>query len=218
MLSSRWGTNASVEPTRTSQHRGHRASAPAFITDGERSSSRPSLTRDGCTRDTARTHSPFEAKSLPKSYDVSPAGKRAFTSLTWAQFITSVCLGDLLGDRPIYFIDNEAAKYALIKGYGSDAAVNSLLTAFWLGQAQAGSDPWFERVSSKANISDEISRNDFTIANKHGWLHVHLDFEPIWPLVLRAADDLDYACSTAFADMADRMRPQLARFRPPSQE
>ncbi len=81
-------------------------------------------------------------------------------------------------------------------------------------QAQAGSDPWFERVTSKANICDEIRRNDFTMAGQRGWHHAHLNLEPVWPLVLRAADDLDYACGPAFTDMLAAMRPQIARFRP----
>ena len=43
--------------------------------------------------------------------------------------------------------------------------------------------PWFERVASAANISDEVSRMDFRRAEEDGWTHCAFDFEGIWSLL-----------------------------------
>ena len=38
---------------------------------------------------------------------------------------------DILQTSFIAFVDNEAAKFALIAGYGSDECINNILSLFW---------------------------------------------------------------------------------------
>jgi hypothetical protein len=115
----------------------------------------------------------------------------------------------LLADRPVHFVDNEAAKFALVKGYSSDLSINALLTVFWAHQTQQGHDPWFERVSTKANISDAVSRADMTEATAKGWQHVDLDLGNVWPILLRACSDMVCATTQASADITAALRPQV---------
>ena len=127
----------------------------------------------------------------------------------WAQVITNLAFSHLLGDKPIQFVDNEAAKFALTKGYGADPNINSLLSLFWSHQASTGQDPWFERVSSAANISDSVSRDDMSEANAAGWLYIDLDLEYIWDIIIRCVHDPEYASSTAHSDCVTILRPQV---------
>ena len=138
-------------------------------------------------------------------------GRRAYIYFleARAQIITSLCFSHLLADRPLHFVDNEAAKFALIKGYGSDLSINSLLTLFWSHQSMNGSDPWFERVSSKANISDAVSRDDMSEATQAGWKHLNIKLDNCWPILLRALSDQEFAANDAHKCLTAELRPQV---------
>ena len=82
----------------------------------------------------------------------------------WAQCIPLWSFGHLIHGPYASFCDNEAALHALIKGYGKDSGINAMISMFWAAAAQHSRDPWLERVSSKANISDGVSRSDMTLA------------------------------------------------------
>ena len=75
---------------------------------------------------------------------------------------------DQLRSPYLSFIDNTAAQFALSKGYLLDDAVNTLSSIFLASAAEWGSAPWFERVSSQANISDGVSWSDFREAGQLG--------------------------------------------------
>ena len=49
--------------------------------------------------------------------------------------------------------------------------MNVLTTIFWSAAVAKGCEPWFERVPSKANCSDAISRGDTKYAIEQGWVH-----------------------------------------------
>ncbi len=53
--------------------------------------------------------------------------------------------------------------------------------------------PWFERVSSEANISDDASRGDFARANRLGWKRVFPRLDAIEKVLEKIADDAEYA-------------------------
>ena len=118
--------------------------------------------------------------------------------------------GHLIGRPYASFCDNDAARYALIKGYGKDEGINSLLATFWTAAATTCSDPWFERVSSKANISDGISRDDFSLCRANNWPHIELDMKPIWPILLRALDSIEFACSQACKEIMRILQQQVS--------
>ena len=88
----------------------------------------------------------------------------------WAQIVVSLAFGPFLGTHYVSFCDSEAAKHALLKGYGKDECINNMLGMFWTTCAIEGSSPWFERVTSEANQSDEISRDNSDLVMKSGWL------------------------------------------------
>ena len=139
--------------------------------------------------------------------------RRAFIYFleAWAQCAPLWCMANILAGPYVSFCDNEAACHALIKGYGKDEGINSLISMFWASAAQSNCDPWLERVSSKANISDGISRDDFTLARLHGWIHLDIDFDCIWPALLQAADDIEYALTRGHLDICNALQPQVQR-------
>ena len=64
----------------------------------------------------------------------------------------------LKGRRIIAFVDNDAAKEALIKGTSSSKASARLVTDFWRRAAEMELYIWIERVASIANPADAPSR------------------------------------------------------------
>ena len=108
-------------------------------------------------------------------------------------------LGLYLPKRWLAFIDNQAGEAALRQGYGKDDAVNGVLTAFWSLAVRLSWDPDFNRVESKANISDAVSRADLVFAKAQGWTRVHLPVLPIYIALARCSYDLDYAVDQAAA-------------------
>jgi len=94
-------------------------------------------------------------------------------------------------------VDNEASKYALIRGYGKDANINSVIGMYWLLQATQGWSPWMERVSSSANISDGVSRDDFQMADRMGWHRIDVDLTKVYEILVKASDDMIFAHTEA---------------------
>ena len=76
------------------------------------------------------------------------------------------------GRRIIHFIDNNAARDALIKGYTSETAAAELVGEFWLEEARNASLSWFCRVPSASNPSDGPSRGDFSEVEALGSIRV----------------------------------------------
>ena len=99
------------------------------------------------------------------------------------------------------FCDNEPARHALTKGFSSVDEVNALMAFFWAWNARFGKSPWTERVSSKANWADSISRFDFTEADRQGWKKLDIDWTPVYRVIKRAACDIGYAMTKAVDDI-----------------
>ena len=88
--------------------------------------------------------------------------------LTWPQ---------LLADRPwIHFIDNNAAQSALIKGSSNSLNGDVIAGETWRLIRQIRCWLWLDRVASKSNPIDGVSRKvwdcDPTIPAKHQWSSV----------------------------------------------
>ena len=75
-----------------------------------------------------------------------------------AQLIAFVTFGARLPAAIVAFIDNTAGQAALTKGYGKDGAVNGMIAAFWSMAAHQGGLVECERVPSKANVADAVSK------------------------------------------------------------
>ena len=60
----------------------------------------------------------------------------------------------------IHFVDQDAARYNLIRGYAGGDTAASLVDDFWMQEAEVGCSTWFERVQTDANTGDPASRGD----------------------------------------------------------
>ena len=100
----------------------------------------------------------------------------------------------------VAFVDNQAGRSALTKGYGRDESINRLLAWFHHLAMQLGWHGHFEWVSSSANISDKISRGSLDLAVALGWQFLASPLEPLWAILLRVATDMEYACGQGVSD------------------
>ena len=67
-------------------------------------------------------------------------------------------------DRPcICFIDNDSARYSLIKGYSPILDSSRIINETWMKDAELGIASWYARVPTCCNIADDPSRLDFTV-------------------------------------------------------
>ena len=68
-------------------------------------------------------------------------------------------LSELLHNRrSIWWVDNEAARFSLIKGLSASPTMRSLTRAFYSLEVDYATFNWFERVPSISNIADAPSR------------------------------------------------------------
>eukprot|EP00971_Amphidinium_carterae_P199115 3951599-Amphidinium_carterae.1 len=65
---------------------------------------------------------------------------------------------ELAGRRLIWCIDNEPARFTLIKGSSPSRVSRRLAEVFYKVEATAPSYPWFARVPSFSNPADKPSR------------------------------------------------------------
>ncbi len=63
----------------------------------------------------------------------------------------------------MYYIDNEAAKFSLIKGTSPTRDSAWLVNEFWKREAAQESYSWFERVPSASNCADDPSRGEWKV-------------------------------------------------------
>ncbi len=117
--------------------------------------------------------------------------------LTWRTF--------LVGSQCIVFVDNDAARMSLIKGYSPSAASAGLLANIWLAEARAETTSWFERVASPSNPADAPSRMNTVLEGIGGDL-VQPAVPPAWEDLLCGAAWFDGRAldSSAFAVGVER--------------
>jgi len=66
------------------------------------------------------------------------------------------------GRDVIHFFDNDAARYALVKGTSPCLESAWLVQSFWTNESETDSRSWIARVPSRSNIADGPSRGDRT--------------------------------------------------------
>ena len=74
------------------------------------------------------------------------------------------------------FIDNDAARYALINGKSTNAATNEILHQFWEMAAANNMCIWFERVPSASNPADGPSRGDWEWCQRHSYQRIRAEW------------------------------------------
>jgi hypothetical protein len=90
--------------------------------------------------------------------------------LTWPEVLS--------GARLLSFVDNDACRDCLIRGYSPVAHSASIIARTWLSDAQLCCSPWVSRVPSEANISDGPSRLSLEEVTRLGFQWK----PPVWPL------------------------------------
>ena len=126
-----------------------------------------------------------------------------------AAIMAPMMLAKILPDHYVAFVDNEAAKYALIKGYGKRARVNRAIGAFWTFHSKCKKSPWIERVSSSANWADSVSRNDWTLVKQRKWIRLHAKLNHVWPILQRIATDSEFARGQGPFHLAEALQGEV---------
>ena len=67
------------------------------------------------------------------------------------------------------FVDNDASRYALIKGYARKDVAGGTLKQIASVECEYGMVPWFARVNSESNIADEPSRLKTELVRRLGF-------------------------------------------------
>ena len=62
----------------------------------------------------------------------------------------------------LHFIDNTSAQYSLVRGSSSVQSGDHVIGLTWQMSAQLGTYPYYDRVHTKSNPIDGVSRGDFT--------------------------------------------------------
>ena len=125
--------------------------------------------------------------------------------------LTTLAFARYLDDQPLGFIDNEASKYALLRGYSSDDHINVVVATFWGHLHNMCKDIWLERVSSKANPSDETSRDEWLLATAHRWHHVHLQLDHTHRLLLEGLRRPELLQAGLITAMHNHLHAQVER-------
>ena len=96
---------------------------------------------------------------------------------------------DLAGHDAIFFIDNEAACAAMVRGGSSTHDVGAIVNAIHWLLFQIDCRPWFEWVDSKSNCSDGLSRDGLEDAwtRAQGW-ELQMGVLPPWNAVTECRD------------------------------
>ena len=139
------------------------------------------------------------------------SGTKAFICFleALADIIAPMILRKLLPEHYVSFVDNEAAKFALIKGYGKQKRVNQLIATFWNFNAANTLSPWIERVPCGANWADSVSRNDFSLSTQKGWLRLQPRLNRIWPILRKIATDSEFAHGESQSILATALRDSV---------
>ena len=144
----------------------------------------------------------FQGK-LPSNILRQFSSNKAFIYLleAWVA-IAPLVFEPFLGDFYIQCCDNEAARHALIKGVGKRQTLNCLISAQWTWHNRRGISHRIERVPTKANIPDPISRFETPPVGPR-WRHVILPQQAITTRCLKIIGDIKLASSLGFEKIAD---------------
>eukprot|EP00438_Fugacium_kawagutii_P030630 Skav223900 [mRNA] locus=scaffold2113:67388:67897:+ [translate_table: standard] len=114
-----------------------------------------------------------------------------------AQTLAVIAGQEILTESSWFYCDNEASRCALLKGFGKDERLNRLISCTWQLASAINLSPAFDRVTSSANMSDEISRNDLRLAESKGWTLISLNWDEIYKELAAATKSLKAASIAA---------------------
>lgn len=94
--------------------------------------------------------------------------------------VSAILWGHLFrGSQVIYFIDNEFARMAYIRGSGNTHWSNFFLSQFVQLEAKEQHKTWFSRVPTFSNLADGPSRMDFAWVRSRGASQVPDDWKTV---------------------------------------
>lgn len=79
----------------------------------------------------------------------------------------------------VYYIDNESARMAFIRGTGETLRASSLVQEFVENEAAQQHRVWFGRVPSHSNPADSPSRLEFSHVLSMGATRTNVDWEEV---------------------------------------
>ena len=87
----------------------------------------------------------------------------------------------LQGRSVIVFVDNTGGEHALLRGSAKSSDHNALVHGIWTAALLGNIGLWFERVSSRENIADLPSREEYELLKQLGatWVEPSID-ETVW--------------------------------------
>ena len=116
-----------------------------------------------------------------------------------AQLLRLIVGMPMMEEMSICFIDNEPGKFALQRGFGKDTKVNRLLGLLWSFLNKCDHQPYWERVTSQANIADAVSRGDMSMAERLGWKRMETSWDDLYHIFVDATDSMEQAMSLGAA-------------------
>eukprot|EP00438_Fugacium_kawagutii_P030337 Skav223220 [mRNA] locus=scaffold2231:82321:89075:+ [translate_table: standard] len=120
-----------------------------------------------------------------------------------AQLFALLALKDAWPCLIVAFIDNTAGLAGLLKGFGRDQCVNNLLAVIWRLISHYSWHLHFEWVSSTNNMSDLVSRFDFSDMHRLDAHEVHCDLTDLFEILIHVAHDSSYAHGRALNDILE---------------
>ena len=96
--------------------------------------------------------------------------------------------------------DNEASRHALIKGVGKHQPLNCLIAAHWTWHNRRGIAHRLERVPTKANIADALSRSE-EIPEATQWHLLQIPLSSLTQRATKIIGDIEFASKRGFEDV-----------------
>ena len=145
---------------------------------------------------------------LPKEILKQFSSNTAFIYLLEA-WVALLIFEPLLGDFYIQCCDNEAARHAIIKGVGKHQPLNALISAHCNWHNRRGNAHRLERVPTKVNISDPISRFE-PLPEGLLWSKIEVPHKAITDRALKIIGDIRAASTLGFENIPELGHLQYA--------
>jgi hypothetical protein len=120
-------------------------------------------------------------------------------------------LGPELAPHCWAFVDNVGAEHALRKGFSRDRDANSFISLFWVAAAALQVSPWFERVPSKAQLADGVSRGNDAYAIAIGSTRLDFCYAGVWDVILEVMQNGGLATDTHCGKLLALVKEERAR-------
>ena len=118
----------------------------------------------------------------------------------WAAILAPVIFEPWLDHFYVQCCDNEASRHALIKGVGKHQPLNCLISAHWTWHNRRGIAHRLERVPTKANISDALSRFE-GIPEAQMWHQIQIPLSSLTQRATKIIGDIEFASKRGFENV-----------------